>query len=74
MIKIWNWLTGWYNTWQIKKNHPELYKYLCEVLDKPRDPAEWVEVPRPNGSSIFYHADTIERMRKLGEEDNGTVA
>lgn len=48
MIKLWNWLTGWYHTWYTKKHNPALYKHLCEITAEPFNEGDYVEV-RPEG-------------------------
>ncbi len=43
--RIVNYLIGWQITRRIKKNNPELYKFLCS--DASRDPANYVGRQRP---------------------------
>jgi hypothetical protein len=64
MIKLWDWLMGWYHTRQIKKNNPELYKFLCD-FEFNEDNFE--EVPGKPG--VYLHKNVLETMRQLGEDN-----
>lgn len=44
--KFIDWVQGWMTTRSIKRNNPELWEFLCS--DESRDPANYVEVTRPD--------------------------
>lgn len=66
MRRLWDWLSGWYCTWRIKRTNPGLYEFLKNYKYNPDD---FEEVPGVPGLRI--HKDALENMRKLGEEDHG---
>jgi hypothetical protein len=50
MNKVIEWFTSWYHTLKVRWEHPELYRYLCDILDDDSfwDADDFVEVQRPN--------------------------
>ena len=71
MVIKWFWrlvdyIDGWIATRELKRNNPALYKQLCEEFNEEN----FVEVPRPDGHTLFIHKDALENMRKLGEGDH----
>jgi len=71
VLKIINWLASWWVTWRFKRGNPELYRHLCDIVDKPYNPADFVEVPTEGPYGLRIHKDALETMRQLGigEED-----
>ncbi len=63
-----DWLVGAYFTWRLKRDHPDLYKRLCALVDEGFDPDDYVEVDRPGGT-VYVHKDSAEALRKRGEEN-----
>lgn len=65
-----DYLESAYTTWRFKKEHPDAYKRLCDIIDNAR-PEDFVEVPAEGPTKLRIHKDALETMRKLGinEED-----
>jgi hypothetical protein len=59
-----------YETWRFKKEHPDAYKHLCDIIDNAR-PEDFTEVPTEGHTRLLIHKDALENLRKLGinEED-----
>lgn len=67
MRKLWLWefVSGCWNTWRIKRTNPGLYKFLAEY---EFDPADFEEVAAPGEGRLLVSRESLERLRKLGEE------
>lgn len=63
--KFWEFVSGYWNTWRIKRTNPALYKFLAEY---EFDPDDFEEVAAPGEARLLVSRESLERLRRLGED------